>query len=67
MSEVKTLEQWFDWRDAQRKRHRVMTAGEYFAWTRGGDAISHSTEANAFPGGLTIDFRGPNIIGRFDD
>lgn len=58
---------WLDWRDVQRSRRRVMTAGEYLAWTRGGDAISYSTDANAFPGGLTIDFRTPAIIGRFED
>lgn len=67
MATKQELDEWFAWRDSQRRRHRVMTAGEYAAWIRGGDAISCSTEAGAFPGGLTIDFNGPAIIGRFED
>ncbi len=61
------LDKWFSWRDSQRRRPRVMTAGEYAAWLRGGDTISSPTTANAFPGGLTIDFNTPPIIGRFGD
>lgn len=62
-----SLSYWERWRDEQRKKHRFMTYGEYLAWTRGGDAISSSASANAFPGGLTIDFSTPPIIGRTDN
>lgn len=60
----KEIDDWMTWRDAERAKHRFMTAGEYWAWCRGGDAISHPSSANAFPGGLTIDFSAPTIIGR---
>ena len=61
------LDKWFEWRDRQRQRPRTMTLGEYECWCRGGDMISDPTTANAFPGGLTITFSGPAIIGRFAD
>lgn len=57
------IDRWLKWCDRERRKHRVMTAGEYDAWRRGGDAISSSGETNAFPGGLTIIF-GPSIIGK---
>jgi len=60
------LEQWQSWRTEQRKKHRTMTWGEYMAWCRGGDSISRPYEANAFPGGLTIHFNTPPVIGRMD-
>jgi hypothetical protein len=50
------LEEIFAWRQTEKKKHRVMTWSEYTAWCRGGDSISHPSEANAFPGGLTILF-----------
>jgi hypothetical protein len=59
-----TTEEWFAWREAERRKRRVMTVGEYRAWCRGGDAISSSAEANPFPGGLTILLGTPPIIGR---
>lgn len=61
------LEKWWQWREAQRHKHRTMTRAEYMVWCRGGDAISSSTEANAFPGGLTILLDTPSIIGRTDN
>lgn len=64
---METIEEWLDWREEQRRRHRVMTYAEYMTWCRGGDAISCPSSANAFPGGLTIDFSEPGIIGRFED
>ncbi len=57
-------DEWLAWRDAEKKKHRVMTLGEYMAWSRGGDLISHPTSSNAFPGGLTILFNTPPVIGR---
>lgn len=56
--------EFLKWREVQRKRHRVMTVGEYYAWRQGGDVLSSPTEANAFPCGLTIEY-GPGVIGRF--
>lgn len=46
-----------------RQQHRVMTQAEYAAWCRHGDAISHPSSGNPFPGGLTITM-GPPYIGR---
>jgi hypothetical protein len=62
----KEAKEWFEWRNRERRKHRYMTAAEYWAWTRGGDAISSSCESNPFPGGLTIDFNAPAVIGRTD-
>lgn len=61
------IDRWLAWRDSERKKHRIMTQGEYMAWCRGGDAISSRHESNAFPGGITIDFSAPPIIGRAVD
>lgn len=61
------LDRYFAWRDAERKKHRTMTWGEYMAWARGGDSISSSTESNPFPGGLTILLNTPSIIGTVTD
>jgi len=61
-----TADEYFAWRDAERRKHRTMTSAEYAVWVRGGgDAISSPSQANAFPGGLTI-IIGPeaSIIGR---
>ena len=52
------LDDFFAWREANRRKHRTMTAGEYVAWCRSGDILSTPAEGNAFPGGLTI------LIGR---
>lgn len=49
-------ERFFEWRNRERRKHRVMTAAEYFAWCRCGDILSHPSSANAFPGGVSIDF-----------
>lgn len=54
---------FMDWREIERKKHRVMTWAEYETWCHRGDAISHPSSSNAFPGGITIQF-GPPIIGR---
>lgn len=62
-----TLDEWFQWRDLNRSKHRTMTLSEYAAWCRGGDAISHPSAANAFPGGLTIILNTPPIIGTVTD
>jgi hypothetical protein len=61
------VESFFLWREEQRRKHRVMTWGEYAAWCRGGDAISSPSSSSAFPGGLTIIPDTPPIIGRVDD
>ncbi len=66
MMETADLDHWWQWRETQRRKHRTMTLGEYMAWCRGGDAISSSSEANAFPGGLTILFT-PPIIGKVSE
>ena len=58
------IDDWRAWSDAQRSKHRYMTQGEYMAWCRAGDAISSPIENCSFPGGLTIDFNTPPIIGR---
>lgn len=47
-----------------RRKHRVMTIAEYASWCDGGDAISSASSANAFPGGLTIDFSSDPDSGR---
>ncbi len=52
-------EEYFDWVERERRKHRVMTAAEYSAWYKVGDAISHPSTGNAFPGGITITF-GPD-------
>jgi len=49
-----TLEEIFAWRQAEKRKHRIMTWSQYRAWIQGGDAISHPSTSNAFPGGLTI-------------
>lgn len=67
MSEPTTMGEWHKWRDEQRRRPRIMTISEYMVWSRTGDAISDHTSASAFPGGLTIDFSAPPIIGLFKD
>lgn len=61
------VQQWLDWRGAQRRRRRVMTWSEYWTWAHSGDSISSCTESNPFPGGLTIKFSGPAVVGNFDD
>jgi len=61
------VEKYLKWRDEQRQRHRVMNLSEYTAWQRGGDAISCPSDSNAFPGGITIEFCEPPIIGRFSN
>lgn len=58
------IDDFFAWRDRQRKRHRVMTMGEYQAWKSGGDMISHPSNSNCFLGGLTLLVDTPAIIGR---
>ncbi len=58
-------EEYFDWVERERSKHRVMTAAEYNAWCKVGDAISYPSTSNCFPGGITITF-GPDdgIMGR---
>lgn len=58
------IEQWLEWRKAERRKHRTMTMGEYAAWCQGGDSISHPSDANAFPGGITLVLNTPAIIGK---
>lgn len=62
------IDKFFAWRESMRRKPRTMTIAEYSAWCRNGDAISHPSSANAFPGGLTITF-GPSagILGRVDE
>lgn len=48
------VEKWMEWRERERRKRRTMTAREYSAWLRDGDAISSPTATDAFPGGLTI-------------
>lgn len=67
MTTDEEIDRWLAWKDRERRKHRTMTLGEYIAWSRGGDAISHSSEANPFPGGLTILLNTPPIIGRASD
>lgn len=51
------IDYFFNWRETERNKRRIMTWAEYQAWCRGsGDGISSSAEANPFPGGLTIIF-----------
>jgi len=64
--DIKTIDDWVQWCDENRRKHRVMTVGEYRAWCAGGDEISHPGSSNAFPGGLTITL-GHAIIGRVID
>lgn len=64
MTKEEEIDRWRDWRDAQRRKRRHMTYGEYLNWCRGGDGISSPCEADPFPGGLTIDLNTPPIIGR---
>ncbi len=52
----KEADEFFAWRNTMRRKHRVMTWAEYRAWCRVGDDLSHSSDAGAFPGGLTIVF-----------
>lgn len=54
----KEAQDWFEARDRMHQRHRVMTFAEYHAWCAAGDALAHPSDANAFPGGLTIVFDG---------
>lgn len=63
-----TVEEFFGWRKAERKKHRTMTLAEYHAWHIGGDLISHPSVSNPFPGGLTI-ILGPTseIFGKIAD
>lgn len=56
MRDEMTVDEFFEWRKAERKKHRTMTMAEYQAWCRTGDAISHPCNSNSFPGGLTIVF-----------
>lgn len=56
-----------EWREAQRRKHRYMTWAEYRAWCFAGDGISYPSSAESFPGGLTIDFSGPPMLGRVDE
>ena len=59
-----TPEEYFDWAECERSKHRVMTAAEYRAWCKVGDAISHPSTGNSFPGGITITFGpGDDIFG----
>lgn len=60
-------ERWFEWRSKERAKHRVMTSAEYFAWCRSGDVLSSPSDANAFPGGITIDFSDNGILGKTAD
>jgi hypothetical protein len=64
MSTEAEIEQYFSERERLRRKHRVMTMGEYMAWTNGGDALSSSGVTNAFPGGLTILFNTPTYLGK---
>lgn len=54
MSLSPEVEEWMDWRDRERRKHRLMTLHEYRMWCVVGDAISDPSTSNAFPGGLTI-------------
>lgn len=61
----KWLDDWLDWREAERNKHRIMTLYEYRIWLIGGDAISCPTSSDSFPGGLTITGPAtPYIVGR---
>lgn len=63
-----TADEIFAWRDQQRRRHRVMTMGEYNAWAKSGDFFDSNVSADAFRGGLTIILDGrPTMYGGFDD
>jgi hypothetical protein len=54
--------------EAARRRPRVMTAAEYWAWCRTGDDISHPSQATPFLNTLTILLTAePVVIGRFAD
>lgn len=52
------VEEWMEWRERERHKHRTMTSAEYYAWCFSGDVISHPSSSDAFPGGITIDFSG---------
>lgn len=66
--EFETPDEFFAWRDQQRKRHRVMTTGEYALWCRGGDTFDFPTSSDCFRGGLTLILDGrPPIFGGFED
>ena len=69
MSISAEAQEFFDWRDRQRKKHRTMTIAEYDAWCCRGDAISSPSCSNAFPGGITIIFgdRNNSILGKVSD
>ncbi len=51
-----SAEEYFEWRDRERAKRRVMTAAEYGVWCKAGDALSSPHETNPFPGGLYIAF-----------
>jgi hypothetical protein len=67
MSKEQEIENFFRWRDGMNRKHRTMTVGEYMAWCRGGDAVSHPSNSNALRGGLTIILNTPPIIGKVGD
>ncbi len=62
-----SAEEYFRWRDREHVKRRVMTAAEYGAWCKAGDALSSPSESNPFPGGLFISF-GPDdgVLGYTD-
>lgn len=63
----KEVEEFFDWRNQMRAKHRTMTIAEYRAWCHVGDLISDHRSTNAFPGGLTIILgRDSGIFGKVD-
>lgn len=65
---VKTTDEYFDWRNQQRQRHRVMTLGEYNLWCKVGDAFDDHCSTDTFRGGLTIVLDGrPPIFGGYED
>lgn len=60
MSTAKAVEEFFRWRDVERRKHRYMTVAEHRAWCIAGGILSHPYSSNAFPGGITIDFSSPD-------